>query len=119
MSPHLYQFYVAYAAWVDANAPDNGVFTGRDGLCDNLHYYTNGTYNIGPIGLDDFKPSGRYVSEMRTAFMKAGLDRLYPFNPWGESEYADECNRAAAHFNPRRIAWVREQIEKGAEHNVT
>lgn len=114
MSPQLYQFYVAYAAWLDADAPNERVFTRRDGLCDNLHFYTNGTYDIGSVGLDVHKPSGKYVSEMRNSFMKTGLDRLYPFNAEREDEYADECDRAAAHTNPKRIAWVRKQIEKGA-----
>lgn len=107
MSPQLYQFYVAYAAWLDADTPACGPFTRDNGLCDNLGSYID--------KLDEWTEDWDDVpAEMIKSFMNEGLDRLYPFNCGSSVEYADECNHHTVHLNPQRIAWVRKQIEKGA-----
>lgn len=87
----LQQFYNAYAAWLDAGAPDGQPFVRHTGLCINLHKF-GGNRDV--------------LKEMSSQFKEAGLDEDYPFNDNSESYYR-ETYLDEIYLNPKRIDWVR------------
>lgn len=101
MSEELKRFYREYLAWVEAGAPLSTVFTETRGLCCNLLDWSKNTY-----------PNRRkYIElseEQGSLFMAAGLSISFPFHDDDTGEYYRECERDAAHLNPKRLAWVRE-----------
>ena len=96
MTEELKAFYKAYAAWLDAGAVNNGVFTRCTGLCFALHKWAGDKgYSLRALRL-----------ELKAQLIDAGLDSGYPFN-CGERDYDVECDDETIHLNPVRIAWVR------------
>lgn len=87
----LQQFYNAYAAWLDAGAPDGQPFTRHTGLCINLYDWSD---------CDD-----QLTWELENHFNEGQLDVNYPFNEDGE-DYRMETQRDECHLNPKRIQWV-------------
>ena len=91
----LKEFYQAYAAWLDAGAPDNKPFSRAVGLCANLTRFADAP--------DDLR------REMIGQFKAAGLDSRYPFG--SEVGYYIFYIFAKQHLNPKRIEWVREHCK--------
>ena len=87
----LQAFYQAYAAWLDAGAPNGQPFYRSSGLCSNLTRFT-----------DDWEP---LLNAMIDQFKEAGLDHEYPFN--GEESYYTHCQYGTQYVNPYRVEWVR------------
>ena len=83
----LQAFYKAYAAWLDAGAPDLQPFDRRHGLCGAIQVYGMKRWHI------------------KRQLAEAGLDTIYPFG--GEYAFETEYDNATAHLNPDRIEWVR------------
>ena len=88
----LQAFYNAYAAWLDAGAPQYEPFCREAGLC----------HNLGKFGGD----RDAYI-EMGRQFEAAGLDYRYPFND-GEADYLCHAFNDDQHTNPERIKWVKD-----------
>ena len=90
----LKEFYQAYAAWLDAGAPDFLPFSRASGLCNNLHSFTK-SFNA--------------YREMESQFDDAGLDPDYPFG--GEDDYLGRSAERKQHLNPLRIQWVKDHAK--------
>lgn len=89
----LKEFYQAYAAWLDAGAPDLQPFDRRHGLCSQAMK----------------RPYSVPLNEIKKQFVDAGLDSLYPFG--GEEVFDVEYDNATAHLNSERNEWVREHCK--------
>ena len=92
MNKLLQAFYNAYAAWLDAGAPEGQPFLRETGLC----------HNLGKFGGD----RDAYV-EMTRQFEAAGLDYRYPFNN-GKYDYLCHAYNDNQHANPLRVQWVKD-----------
>lgn len=103
MSKLLKAFYLAYAAWLAGDTDDETVFCKANGLCSNLQWYCAHT-NADKAKWFDAR------NELHQQFITAGLDETYPFGGCGS--YAYDSIEQTHHLNPKRIAWVREQVEK-------
>jgi hypothetical protein len=96
-SPELTAFYRAYAAWLDAGAPEVNVCFHRGiGLCGNLGSYAQ-RHGFDTATLGD---------ELDLQFN----GEAYPFNA-DEVEYDYEADCDTSYLNPRRVAWVRAHCE--------
>lgn len=91
----LKEFYQAYAAWLDAGAPEGQPFDRGYGLCDNLY--------------DQYYCHRGLMNEMRGQFKKAGLDIDYPFG--GSEVFEDETDNSTMHTNPLRVQWVKDHAK--------
>lgn len=91
MNKTLKEFYQAYAAWLDAGAPDGQPFYRNVGLC----------HSLGKFGGD----RDAYI-EMGRQFEAAGLDYKYPFNN-SQGDYYDMSGLYSHHLNPLRVQWVK------------
>lgn len=96
-SKELTAFYRAYAAWVEAGAPNNGIFIRSNGLCSNAMCYDH-----------------TVSKEMRNQFAEAGFPIIQgwgylPFN-LGIEDYTHESDNAIAYLNEKRIKWVRDHL---------
>lgn len=102
MSDLLKAFYLAYAAWLDDGADVNDSFTRDTGLCYCL---------LGYCG--DLSPDERdgYERELTAQFTDVGLSKNFPFNK-DETDYWKASAEDSHYLNPKRIAWVRNQVEK-------
>lgn len=89
MSEQLKAFYKAYAAWLDAGAPQHKPFDRTYGLCFVLEEFSACDYDL--------------LEEMRQQFTDAGLCWEFPFDKC-LSAYVEDDNK---HLNPARVAWVR------------
>lgn len=107
MSELLKAFYLAYAAWLDDGAPQmDTVFDRCAGLCSNLSWFAGSKST-------NFKVTHVAEDQLRSQFMQEGLDVDYPFNDQEHSsDYWVESNSKTHHRNPKRIAWVRNQVKK-------
>lgn len=85
----LRDFYIAYAAWLDAGAPDRDPFERSKGLCYSLDHWSHYNFDLS--------------EEMQQQFTDAGLCWEYPFDH-GHRAYFDDDKK---HLNPARVAWVR------------
>jgi hypothetical protein len=94
VSEHLKAYLSAYAAWVDAGAPDGEPFDRCIGLCTNILNWEG-----RPPGL---------VAGLKAAFKADGLDKRYPFG--GEDQYDAAADNNEQHLNEQRLAWVRSKI---------
>lgn len=94
-------FYKAYADWLDKGAPPYRPFSRGLGLCSNLQYYT---------GVENIFVLTRLERQLSDQFEDAGLSAAYPFGEEAFDSYLDENNM---HLDPNRIAWVKNQLEKG------
>ena len=92
MNKLLQAFYNAYAAWLDAGAPQYEPFCRESGLC----------HNLGKFGGD----RDAYI-EMTRQFEAAGLDYRYPFND-GEADYMVHIGQEDHYINPLRVQWVKD-----------
>lgn len=98
-SNELTKFYQAYSDWLDAGAPHRQPFWRNFGLCSSINDVKN--LNVSAHVLMD---------EMSTQFIFAGLNRVHPF---GQRIYMEEKAANEMHLNPRRIAWVKSQLNQG------
>ncbi|UVD31660.1 hypothetical protein Pondi_00019 [Escherichia phage Pondi] len=89
----LKEFYQAYAAWLDAGAPEDQPFSRAYGLCDNL--FTRGCYDI--------------LRELKGHFKSEGYDPAYPFG--GSEVFETEMDNEEMHLNPERIKWVKDHAK--------
>jgi hypothetical protein len=87
----LKDFYQAYAAWIEAGAPNGSPFSRSAGLCYNLQLFT-----------EDYSA---LLYEMSSQFKSEGLDKHYPFNI-GEEDYQYSSKKRNQYLNSRRIEWV-------------
>ena len=106
-SEYLTQFYQAYAAWLDAGAPNNDVEEGMSryyGLCSNLFWYCRRSSLLdSAIDVTEM--------ELRSQFRNAPSGEVtLPFNRYEDamSAYHDEKNMGLCHTNTRRVQWVRD-----------
>lgn len=101
MFDKLADFYKAYSDWIDFGAPEGKLFSRNCGICVSL------TFHLKAMGLT---PKERELARhlMRSQFIKAGLNRDYPFNSQ-EKPYLVESARGLIHTNSDRIAWVRKE----------
>lgn len=95
----LAEFYNAYSDWIDAGAHDGEPFSRRVGLCASLCEY------LREEGIR-FKEREMALLLMKSQFIKAGLNRDYPFNN-KENLYCIESIHGRIHTNIDRIAWVK------------
>lgn len=93
MTEQLKEFYKAYAAWLDACAPQHQQFDRTCGLCHSLEEFSDSNYDL--------------LEEMRDQFSNSDLDWKFPFD---DGHYA-YCSDANKHLNPDRVAWVRKHAE--------
>lgn len=98
----LQQFFKQYLAWVEADCPDN-TFVQDAGLCWNLHRWLRSELPCHP---DAFASLRAYL---RVAMFHS---KDYPFNQNEHGVppsalYDAEVERAEAHLNPQRLAFVR------------
>lgn len=100
----LKEFYKEWLAWVDSG-PRKGhkYFHYTEGLCANvydfaLNHLDPAVYNY-PHRLEEY---------LRDQFEEQGLDRHYPF---GKRSYNQRKRNGTLYRCPRRIAWVRAQLE--------
>lgn len=93
MSEQLKEFYKAYAAWLDAGAPQCFPFKRHDGLCHNLSNWSDYDEELSEELLDQFDD--------------AGLDWEYPFDDHWTKYSADDYK----HLNPARVSWVRKHAQ--------
>lgn len=101
MFNQLAEFYKAYSEWIDAGAPESEPFSRRVGLCGSacLHLKSKGC---------NFHEREVALLLMRKQFIKAGLNRDYPFNNQDNSYYVESIN-GLIHTNKNRIAWVKRE----------
>ena len=88
----LKEFYQAYAAWLDAGAPEDQPFYRDSGLC---------------LNMDKFGCGRDAYIEMCSQFEAAGLNYKYPFND-GEGDYLIHIGQDDHYINPERIKWVKD-----------
>ena len=101
MLNQLAEFYEAYSDWIDAGAPESEPFSRRVGICGSLCLYLT---NKGCR----FPERDMALQSMKSQFIKAGLNRDYPFNN-AENSYYVECVNGTIHTNKNRIAWVKRE----------
>lgn len=101
MFNQLAEFYKAYSDWVDAGAPESEPFSRRVGLCGSLCSY------LASKGCK-FHVRGMTLQLMKSQFIKAGLNRDYPFNSQ-ENSYYVECIDGLIYTNKNRIQWVKKE----------
>lgn len=103
MSELLKAFYLYYSVWLDDGATNMEPFSRNSGLCWNF---------MGTDLHPEFNVDRRNTlySELSQQFEAAGLNINFPFNQ--DSLYSDEVYSGTCHLNPKRIAWVRNQVEK-------
>lgn len=94
-------FYEAYSDWIDAGAHEGEPFSRRVGLCASLCEY------LREEGIA-FKEREMALLLMKSQFIKAGLNRDYPFNNKENSYYVESIN-GTIHTNNNRIAWVKKE----------
>lgn len=101
MFNQLAEFYEAYSDWIDAGAPESEPFSRRVGLCGSIFLY---------LAMKGYPIKDRKITleMMRAQFVKAGLDREYPFNNQ-ENSYRMESINGLIHTNKNRIAWVKRE----------
>lgn len=90
MSEQLKAFYKAYAAWLDAGAPEGKPFHRRKGLCFSLDEWSDCNFGLS--------------NEMMNQFYEAELHPVYPFDGGGGDKFRACENK---YLNPARVAWVR------------
>lgn len=100
----LTEFYLAYADWLDAGAPDEKPFYRSGGLCWMLSHY------LSCHGIPR-KERGQLANELEDQFEAAGLNHLFPFND-GEDGFSNEEETDTMHLNSRRIKWVRDHAQQ-------
>lgn len=89
MSEQLKAFYKAYAAWLDAGAPQCFPFKRHEGLCYNLRKWSDCNEELS--------------GELLDQFVDADLDWEYPFDGNWDNYSGDDYK----HLNPARVSWVR------------
>ena len=95
----LKNFYKAYAAWLNAGAPDYKPFSRHEGLCYALRMYAED---------QGFKPLLRV--SLREELDDQFNMKPYPFNI-DRSHYARECLAGEVHRNLVRVDWVRKHAK--------
>lgn len=101
MLNQLSDFYEAYSDWIDTGALEGEPFSRRVGLCGSLCSYL--ASNGCKLPVRDMA-----LQLMKSQFIKAGLNRDYPFNN-AEKSYYVECIVGTIHTNNERIAWVKRE----------
>lgn len=97
----LAEFYESYSDWIDSGAPEGEPFSRRSGLCGSLCSYLTSKGCRFPV-------MDMALQLMKSQFIKAGLNRDYPFNNQDNSYYM-ECIDGLIHTNKNRIAWVKRE----------
>lgn len=99
MNELIIAFYKAYKAWLDAGSSYDNVFTCRYGLCGNFKRFIT-----KPV------PHSDVYAQMVLFDEHIGAnENKFPFNLSGD-DYFNESRDHACHRNPKRIAWVNEQV---------
>lgn len=108
MSELLKAFYLAYSTWLDEGANGHPIFSRHAGLCSNVSWF--GRHH----GLS-YRTANDLEDELKMQFADASMDSTYPFDDC--TSYCSNCNDETQHLNPKRIAWVRNQVEKIKEQS--
>lgn len=101
MFNQLADFYKAYSDWIDDGSPESEPFSRRVGLCGSLCLYLTSKGCRFPV-------RDMTLQLMKSQFIKAGLNRDYPFNN-ADNSYRLESINGAIHANKNRIAWVKKE----------
>ena len=101
MSQELQQFYKEILEWVEAGTPKRSIFRKRMGLCGNLGRWLH--HNV-----QDSDQDASIWKEQDELFKDLYGDSQFPF---GEEAYRRECKSAAQYKNPKRLAFLRSQVE--------
>ena len=101
MFNQLSEFYKAYSDWIDSGAPEGEPFSRRGGLCGSIFLYA--AMNGYPVS-----ERSALLLVMRVQFIKAGLDRNYPFNN-KDNPYDEETINGLIHTNNERVTWVKKE----------
>ena len=91
MSPELREFLTQWLEWATNGAPDREPFNRCLGLCSNL-----------------FQESRASLDELQTLLWDEFEDCFSPFGPG----YTTAFLEGTQHLNPKRLAWVRKQLER-------
>lgn len=112
----LKNFYRAYAAWLEAGAPEKNEnpyrFDRGFGLCSNVTIFF--TENVNGEDVYDVTEGYNALRQMKDQFVFAGLDSNTPFNKpaWGYGEnYFSESFDRRCYLNESRIEWVKSHAE--------
>ena len=98
MTPELRQFLTEWLQWAEDGAPEHPSFDAKFGLCHNAEYFGALTSSRLSIDLED------------EIFHLLGGRGSSPY-PFGVEEYHQARIRSTQHLNPKRLTWVREQLE--------
>ena len=93
----LDQFLRDWLRWA-LNPQRSSQFHPHYGLCTNLTFWC----------VEEDEAALQF--ELRDRFTASGLDPDYPFNLDG-LEYGNAARAGTMHLNPRRLAWVKEQLD--------
>ena len=99
MSDQLKAFFEAYLKWAESGEGSN-VFEPSVGLCDNLDNFIAGNKTTDT-------PRCTVTNELSMLLRGNFSNPVYPFET--KAQYHE---RSDLHKNPKRIAWVRKQLEK-------
>lgn len=105
-SQQLLSFYKWY---MGDRSVSSGEPTPCAGLCFNISLYVMGTRLTGDAEYELYNDLRR---EMETQFLKAGLNKRYPFNV-NQQDYDDETYEGLCRDNEARMAWVNNRISEG------
>lgn len=98
MDATLHQFFVDYAAWIDAGAPDCRPYSRGMGLCGNISL----THQVAAPELEELLDE------------KFPGTPSFPFNE-GAATYIWECKSERSYLNEGRAAFVRQMVIEGAQ----
>lgn len=99
MSEQLKAFFEAYLEWAETG-DDHEVFEPYAGLCDNLDNFIAGNKTSGT-------PKCAVKDELSSLLKSSFSNPVYPFETKAQYHESNDL-----HMNPKRIAWVRKQLEK-------
>ena len=101
----LKDFLQLYMDWVDDGALEPTIlgFIRGSGLCDNLRRYSE--------MMGNGSNARELTEELMTMFWKDGLNTKFPFD-YGFQDYCDKGMNSECHLNPKRIAWIRQQLKE-------
>lgn len=108
MNENLKQFYKEMQTWIEAGCPTHPVFVSDDGLCLNLHLFTEKVLG------EDWNYSLKLRQVLSKQFSEAGLSWLFPFNegPNYTDAFREEIENHTLYKNKARLAWVKEHANE-------
>jgi hypothetical protein len=101
-------FLRSWINWVDAGAPDNGLYSRNQALC--LAKFSFGDQD----GIEEVDSDRIIGKDLKRMFKEDGLHWNYPFYDMKDandsSGYRKDESNMTMHLNERRLAWVRSKL---------